>query len=180
MSKLPALLAVFALATLAPVASYAQQTTSTSASVLCVVKGEEIKDVAKAAGHANYNGKTYYFCCSGCVATFTKADNSGKARYAKLTSLRTERLLLTRKAESLAKEIRDTEKVDVAPKAAQAAKTGPVFCAVTGEEIASPALAAAKLSYNNKTYYLCCPGCKAKWEKNPAKYAAAADKHSAK
>jgi YHS domain-containing protein len=34
-----------------------------------------------------------------------------------------------------------------------------------------------KSDYNGKTYYFCAPGCKATFDKNPAKYAGAATAH---
>ena len=30
--------------------------------------------------------------------------------------------------------------------------------------------AAAKSDYNGKTYYFCCPGCKARFDRNPQDY----------
>lgn len=44
----------------------------------CAITGEAIASVKNAAGSQVYNGKTYYFCCPGCVAKF-KAD---PAKYA--------------------------------------------------------------------------------------------------
>lgn len=38
----------------------------------CPVTGEKIVDKAKAAGHSDYEGKTYYFCCAGCKPEFDK------------------------------------------------------------------------------------------------------------
>lgn len=43
-------------------------------------------------------------------------------------------------------------------------------CAVTGEKIASAAKAGGKSVYKGKTYYFCCPMCKPKFDKDPAKY----------
>lgn len=43
-------------------------------------------------------------------------------------------------------------------------------CPVTGEKIASVAKAAGKSVYKGKTYYFCCIGCKAPFDKNPGKY----------
>lgn len=33
-----------------------------------------------------------------------------------------------------------------------------------------PETAAAKIEYKGQTYYFCCPGCKAAFEKDPKKY----------
>lgn len=38
----------------------------------CPISGEEFV-VAESSPHAEYNGKTYYFCCPDCAAKF-KAD----------------------------------------------------------------------------------------------------------
>ena len=46
----------------------------------CAITGEDIESVAKAAGKSELNGKTYYFCCAGCIKKF----DSDKAKYAKL------------------------------------------------------------------------------------------------
>jgi Cu+-exporting ATPase len=40
----------------------------------CPVSGEEF-DVTASSPHAEHNGKTYYFCCTGCEKKF-KADPS--------------------------------------------------------------------------------------------------------
>ncbi len=41
---------------------------------------------------------------------------------------------------------------------------------VCGMEV-DPKQAAARAEYQGKTYYFCSPGCKAAFEKDPAKYA---------
>ena len=45
-----------------------------------------------------------------------------------------------------------------------------LVCPVTGEKIASAEKAVAKSTYKGKTVYFCCAGCKAKFDKDPAKY----------
>jgi YHS domain-containing protein len=45
----------------------------------CAITGEEIESAAKAAGKVDYNGKTYYFCCPGCIKKF----NENPAKFAK-------------------------------------------------------------------------------------------------
>jgi YHS domain-containing protein len=45
-----------------------------------------------------------------------------------------------------------------------------VKCPVSGKVIAKDAMN-IKTEYKGKTYYFCCEGCKAKFEKNPEKYA---------
>lgn len=54
-----------------------------------------------------------------------------------------------------------------------AKKTGaPVLCAVTGEEVKDTS---RPFSYNNKSYHVCCAGCKPEFDKNPAKYSRMSD-----
>lgn len=170
---------------LSPVAARADLKANTP--ILCAVKGEEIKDVAKAAGKADYNGKTYYFCCGGCKAAFGK----DQARFSKMTDLRTEKIVLQKKLESVNAELSTLEKSGAATtkkKADASAAVTPAAgsaatllrCALTDEEIASVAQAAGKADFNGKTYYFCCGGCVTKFNSDPAKYAAAADARAAK
>lgn len=53
--------------------------------------------------------------------------------------------------------------------AAVQAKRGFV-CPVMGTHVDDIAKAAGKSVYKGKTYYFCCPQCKPKFDKNPAKY----------
>ncbi len=52
----------------------------------------------------------------------------------------------------------------------------PQTCPVSGEPIASAKDAVGSEVYKGKTYYFCCSMCKPEFDKNPAKYAAAAAK----
>jgi YHS domain-containing protein len=54
-----------------------------------------------------------------------------------------------------------------------------VFCAVRGSAIPSAAKAAGKAAFNGKTYYFCCAGCEEAFTKEPARFAAEADKRGA-
>jgi YHS domain-containing protein len=179
MKKLHFILGIAAVAATLPLAVRAQDAPKPSAPVLCAVRGDEIKDVAKAAGKFAVNDKTYYVCCPGCKTAFEKADDAGKAKFAKLTDLRTEKVVLQRKLETLNKEIAGLEgkpaKITAAP-----AASGMVYCAVTDEEIGTPDKAAGGMSkFNGKTYYFCCPGCKTKFDATPTKFAGEADKKAA-
>ncbi len=49
-----------------------------------------------------------------------------------------------------------------------------VVCGMTVE----PKTAAAKSEYQGQTYYFCSKGCKAAFDKNPAKFLAAHDSHA--
>lgn len=51
------------------------------------------------------------------------------------------------------------------PTAAKAA----LICPVTGDKIASVKAAVGHSTYGGKTYYFCCPDCKPRFDKNPAK-----------
>jgi YHS domain-containing protein len=54
--------------------------TVSSSKLYCAITGEDIESAEKAAGKSEFGGKTYYFCCGGCVKKF----DSDKAKYAKL------------------------------------------------------------------------------------------------
>ena len=59
-------------------------------------------------------------------------------------------------------------KPTAAPSAHKA--TAVLICPVTGNKIKSVKDAVGHSVYKGKTYYFCCPGCKPKFDKNPAKY----------
>ena len=59
-----------------------------------------------------------------------------------------------------------------APKKTAAKK---VTCPVSGDPV-KDITKADKAEYKGKTYYFCCPDCKPKFDKDPAKYAKAAEK----
>ena len=48
-------------------------------------------------------------------------------------------------------------------------KPAVLVCPVTGERIASPAVAAGHETYKGKTYYFCCSACQPIFDKNRAK-----------
>lgn len=147
---------------------------------LCAVKGEVIADVAKAAGKANFKGKTLYFCCSGCATKFNASDDAGKARFARLTDLRTEKIVLQKQLETVNAALSKAEASEKTSAAPAKTPKAALYCAITDEEIASEAEAGGKAVFNGKTYYFCCGGCIAKFQSNPAKFAALADAVAAK
>ncbi len=53
----------------------------------------------------------------------------------------------------------------------QTVKAASLICPVTKEKIASVKNAAGSSTYQGKTYYFCCAGCKPMFDKDPAKYA---------
>lgn len=50
----------------------------TTAALHCAITDETIASAEAAAGKAEHGGKTYYFCCGGCVTKF----NADPAKYA--------------------------------------------------------------------------------------------------
>ena len=44
-----------------------------------------------------------------------------------------------------------------------------LLCPITGTKIASVKAAVGHSTYKGKTYYFCCPDCKPKFDKDPAK-----------
>ena len=61
-------------------------------------------------------------------------------------------------------------------KPVKATKKAALICPVTGDKIASVKAAVGHSAYKGKTYYFCCPACKPKFDKAPAKYVANAAK----
>jgi YHS domain-containing protein len=51
-----------------------------------------------------------------------------------------------------------------------AAKKARLICPVTGDKIASAKAAFGHTTYKGTTYYFCCPECKPRFDKNPAKF----------
>ena len=64
-----------------------------------------------------------------------------------------------------------------AMKHARSAKHAALICPVTGEKIASVKKAFGHSTYKGKTYYFCCPMCKPKFDKDPARYVRNAKHH---
>jgi len=60
-------------------------------------------------------------------------------------------------------------KIVAAKKATPSTTSAAVVCPVMGHKIAS-VKTAAHSTYQGKTYYFCCAGCKPKFDKSPAKY----------
>ena len=69
-----------------------------------------------------------------------------------------------------AKSAASAHKHAAAKKPKAKAKQAALVCPVTGEKIASVKQAAGHSTYKGKTYYFCCPMCKPKFDKAPAKY----------
>jgi P-type Cu+ transporter len=153
-----------------------------NAPVLCAVLGKEIKDISKAHAKLTEGGKTYYVCCGGCEGKF-KAE---PAKFAKLTDLRTEKIVLQRKLDAVNAELATMEaggekKAQATPKpAAATTAAAALHCAITDEVIESAEKAGGKVEHAGKTYYFCCPGCVSKFNSDPAKYAKEADARTAK
>ena len=174
-SVLAALAAAFVLPSYAAPAKKAK---AAAGPVYCAVTGEEIADAKQASATATYNNKTYYLCCAGCEPAFKKEP----AKFSKLSDLRGEIRTTEAKLKALKAEMARVEKADASAPAtaAPAAQAVGLQCAVTGEAIASVDKAAGKAEHNNKTYYFCCGGCKAKFASDPAKFASAADARTAR
>jgi len=71
---LAALSGLIIVAGAATAAAPAKHTAKTAPAVklVCPVTGETIASKKLAAGHSDYKGKTYYFCCAGCKPAFDK------------------------------------------------------------------------------------------------------------
>lgn len=156
----------------------AKKTAPVAVPVYCAVTGEKLASAKDAAATRTVAGKKYYTCCPGCSPKFDAAP----AKYARIADLRETKRGLEAKLAQLNADLKVAEAVSTPKKAAEVTATpaaSPVYCAVTGEKIASAQDAFAKETYNNKTYYLCCAGCVPAFKASPAKYAEAADKRDA-
>ena len=159
--------------TAAPVKPAPQAAKAKAAPLFCVITGEDIASVKEAAGKAVYKGKTVYFCCPGCIGRFNKASDAQKAAFVKANELRVKKAMAGKAAPVATEPMKHGEGAMHHGAAKTEAGTAGLTCAVTGESIASIADAAGgKSDYNGKTYYFCCPGCKTKFDADPAKYAA--------
>ncbi len=143
----------------------------------CAITDEIITDPAGSL-KTTFNGKTYYFCCGGCPAEFAK----NPAKNAKIADLHNDIRAAEKKLADLKAALVDAQKEDAPKKSAVAAPAAvaAVYCAVTDETLASPTLAKTSALYNGKTYYFCCDGCKAKFDKDPATVAKSADERAAR
>jgi RND family efflux transporter MFP subunit len=104
------------------------------------------KNKAKAAGRVSeYHGKTYYFCADECKQQFDQDPN----RYVE--------------------KLNEKGKPSATPgvKTDQQAKD-PV-CGMN-VDVSVAAKASTMSEYRGKTYYFCCPHCKAQFDKNPDQY----------
>ncbi|GEM_PF-2178885 len=97
---------------------------------------------------AEIDGKTYYFCCKGCVDKF-KAD---PAKY------------LNAKPASSSESASSALPNDGTRQVGEVTK-----CPVTGK-LFTVANDSPKADLDGKTYYFCCGGCVDKFKANPAKY----------
>ncbi|MBU4254807.1 MAG: YHS domain-containing protein [Acidobacteria bacterium] len=146
--------------------------------VVCPVSGKEVADTEKAPS-LEYNGKTYFFCCAGCLDKFKAEPEKYLAQSGKNTI-----------CPVMGNEIKDFEK---APSVEYKGKTyyfccagciesfnadpekyiaeldKKVTCSVSGEEIRM-GNAAGSMKHGGQTYYFCCADCKEKFTKDPEKY----------
>ena len=54
--------------------------------------------------------------------------------------------------------------------AVASSQTAALICPVTGDKIGSVKDAVGQSTYNGKTYYFCCAGCKPRFDKDPATF----------
>jgi Cu+-exporting ATPase len=100
-------------------------------------------DPANARASYNYNGKTYYFCCPGCLAKFKGNEESFLAK----------------------SDCCSGSATTIALGMPTRAHKDPV-CGMSVD----PAKAAASCEFEGKTYYFCHPGCLARFNGNEKSY----------
>ncbi len=124
----------------------------------CAVSGEKLESKEI---HAEFFGRTVYFCCKDCLATAQKKP----AAYVKKTEA--EQIAAV---QAMAKhaEGHDHHKMEGKAEAAKFLGKGDGIesCPVTGEAIDK----SVSFEIQGKTVYACCPGCIDKVKKNPELY----------
>jgi len=115
----------------------------------CPVSGE-VFTVAADSPKAEFEGKTYYMCCGGCVGKF----NADPARY-------------LGKAAAEPKESPDASLA--LPNDGTRVAGDVTTCLVTGN-VFTVAADSPKVEHEGKTYYMCCNPCVEKFKADPAKY----------
>ena len=110
---------------------------------------------ATAAGHFDYDGRTYYFCSTHCLDRFRATPN----QYVKTASVAT--------AAMPAAGRRSLPMMQAMPEQQPVAggERDPV-CGMTVQ----PATAAGSHAHAGKTYYFCCQGCLEKFRADPVRY----------
>ena len=98
----------------------------------------------------NYKGREIKFCCKGCVGVFEKDP----AKYIKMID------------EAIIKQQTPTYPLTT--------------CPVTGDKLGGKMGKPVDYVYNNRLVRFCCPGCIAKFEKNPQKYLSMIDEAAKK
>jgi len=179
------------------IASYAQS--QDEEMVKCAVTGKEMKKT-EAKGSMEYKGKTYYFCCDNCEASFKEnpekyINQEGQEGHEHAHQHGEEQMheqaadmvvdpvcgMKIKKSEAKATYEYNgntyyfcmegcKEKFVKEPAKYVSADESKVTCPVSGSTF-NKSEANGSIEYNGKTYYFCCAGCKEKFEKDPEKYA---------
>ena len=149
---------------------------SNASVITCPVTGEEADPEISYA----YEGKTYNFCCGGCLKKFKKEPTkyiqaSAKNKFDDCDHQGTEH-----KSESK-QSSKDGASLQSSPTPAPASAAAAVInngvdlsakivnakCPVMGDEVDK---AVTTVTYNEKVYGFCCKGCVKKFAANPSKY----------
>jgi YHS domain-containing protein len=172
---------------LAVALTFAVTEKSKDETVKCPVSGKEFKK-SEAKSSTEYNGKTYYFCCDGCKSAFLKdpekyAKKMEHAEHAHAhegmvvdpvcnMEFKKEKAKATYEYNGKTYyfcNVNCKDKFVKNPGKYVSADDKVVTCPVSGESFKKSEMTEST-EYNGKTYYFCCPGCKAKFEKDPEKY----------
>ena len=160
-------------------ADKAKTATTEKTSLICPVTGEDAdSDVSYA-----YNGKTYYFCCEGCVKKFKKdpakyIKASAKNSFDKCNDHPSEEATgANHEMHTDADKAHAVEAAQVEGSTLEAAviNTGRNLseqivntkCPVMGEAVDKKV---TTVTYKDKVYGFCCKGCIKKFAANPEKY----------
>lgn len=165
LGKSPAILSLFALFAVTPLAAQSEPSSSEKATTetrviqnaICPVSKEPIGSMGKGK-KVQHKGYEFSLCCAGCMDEFEKnpdayleeALKSGKARPADGKSTKT-------------KEAASAEVTDIKNK----------NCPVSGAPVGSMQ-AGSHIIYKGQKVGLCCDGCIGKFKEDPEKYLSAA------
>lgn len=160
-----------------------------TANNVCIVSGEKIENVAKAPKFT-YKGKSYAFCCNGCMNKFKANPTTYLTKTASVKSASKtagasccadgkcdDEKTADAKGACCAEEgnTAATKTASKQPTAAELKQyanvvNGKLWCPVM-DEFVEDMKKGIKVAHAGKTYLLCCSDCRKSFNKNPAKYA---------
>jgi P-type Cu+ transporter len=151
----------------------AKSTSTEKASLICPVTGED----ADPEVSYTYEGKTYYFCCNGCVTKFKKEPTkyikaSSTGKFAPCDHPEEGKEALKTDGRPEAEKVytvtaTDTEQAVINEGKDLSAQIANKICPVMGKAVDKKV---TTVTYKDKVYGFCCKSCIKKFAANPEKY----------